>query len=72
MANMTAVTAPEAKPHHEWTEGSADSNVAHMASLAATYVPGSDEEKRFLRKIDMRIVVSAAVVLVTTMGRARR
>lgn len=31
-----------------------------IAALAAAYVPGSEAEKKLLRKLDMRIVVSGA------------
>ena len=52
----------EIKPEHAWAEGQDghvavnDDNVAALASLAATYRPGSDEEKALVRKIDIRIL----------------
>lgn len=43
------------KSAQEWEE-SIDHTTA--ISLAASYVPGSPEEKRLLRKLDFRIIVS--------------
>lgn len=43
------------KSTQEWEE-SIDHTTA--ISLAASYVPGSPEEKRLLRKLDFRIIVS--------------
>lgn len=38
--------------------GASDMVAEQREALASTYVPGSEAEKKFLRKIDMRIVVS--------------
>jgi hypothetical protein len=43
------------KSAQEWEE-SVDHTTA--IALAASYVPGSPEEKRLLRKLDFRIIVS--------------
>lgn len=37
-----------------------DGCVEDMAALAADYTPGSEDERRFLRKIDRRILVRLA------------
>jgi hypothetical protein len=41
----------------EWIEHEQDAEVAALA----TYVPGSDAEKRLVRRIDRRIVVSEMI-----------
>lgn len=49
----------EMKQEHEWTEEAEVSQDKRIQAYANAYVPGSDEEKAFVRKIDKRIVVSS-------------
>lgn len=49
----------DAHEHEHW-DGS-HAVVEQREALAASYVPGSEAEKKFLRKIDMRIVVSTGL-----------
>lgn len=44
--------------HEHETYGGPNYVAEQREALAASYVPGSEAEKKFLRKIDMRIVVS--------------
>lgn len=53
----------ERKETHEWLEHEHEQD-AEVAALA-TYVPGSEAEKRLLRRIDRRIVVSIAPAFVS-------
>ncbi|RSH82400.1 uncharacterized protein EHS24_007368 [Apiotrichum porosum] len=46
----------EMKQEHEWTEEAEVSQDKRIQAYANAYVPGSDEEKAFVRKIDKRIV----------------
>lgn len=52
MSNLT-----HDKEAHEWREDDSSTD-PNIVALAASYVPGSAEEKAFLWKIDKRIVVS--------------
>lgn len=40
----------------EWREHDPNAVNPDLVNLAATYVPGSDEEKAFVRKIDRHII----------------
>jgi len=50
-----ALDLTEHKASQEWHEHDQEQDIV---ALAATYVPGSAEEKAFLKKIDRRIIVS--------------
>lgn len=61
--NMSNATGRDDKPGEEFVEhGKPVSGEivdhATMVSLASTYVPGSEAEKKLLRKLDFRIIVS--------------
>jgi hypothetical protein len=45
------------KASHEFFEG-IDTSEAQQVALAAQYIPGTEEEKKLVWKIDKRIVVS--------------
>jgi len=52
-----SVEAAEKKHNQEWRDGGEpQGHEDQMVALAAQYVPGSAEEKKLLRKIDLRIV----------------
>jgi hypothetical protein len=44
------------KLEQEWREHDEPAVDPNMVALASTYVPGSEEEKRFVRRIDKRII----------------
>lgn len=48
----------EVKRADSWSENVPATHDDQLQALAEAYVPGSDAEKRLLKKIDMRIVVS--------------
>ena len=53
------------KASQEWHESETLPSMVELdqstiLALASQYVPGSQEEKRLLRKLDMRIIVSSA------------
>lgn len=54
-----ALAAGEQKHNNEWRDGT-PTGENNAIALAATYVPGTEEERKLLRKIDFRIVVSIA------------
>ena len=56
LANELTNTTPPQKTSSEWHvhDDAPDPNVL---ALAASYTPGSEEEKKFLRRIDRRIIV---------------
>jgi hypothetical protein len=55
--------------HQQWNETALPPvDYATMVSLAAEYVPGSDAEKKLLRKLDLRIIVRPPLFLTHMLG----
>lgn len=54
------VTMPLENPEQQKSPQEWEETVNHVtaASLAAAYVPGCPEEKKLLRKLDFRVIVS--------------
>jgi hypothetical protein len=50
----------DGKPTQQWGEGPPSTELEHSTTvaLATQYVPGSPEEKKLLRKLDLRVIVS--------------